>query len=186
MIRQNFRGKLFFVVAAAMLVTASVLVINSKRQKLSGEKQQTTKPQSTKDWLTSVPPVSSEVEELEIINARIVRAGTDAAGVAFEIRNNSHRGVMAVSIACGSSSISTDGLDYEENPTLAIQPYGTLTAEMNGELTPGTPIVIDAAIFEDGTEKGTEARLGMMHKIRAHQQARHKAQKRDSGERSAE
>jgi hypothetical protein len=92
MLNRNLKGRWFFIIAAVMLITASVFVIRGTRQQHSGEKQQPTKPQSTKDWLTSVPPASSEVEELEIINARIVRAGTDAAGVAFEIRNNPTKG----------------------------------------------------------------------------------------------
>jgi hypothetical protein len=180
MLNRNLKGRWFFIIAAVMLITASVFVIRGTRQQHSGEKQQPTKTQSTKDWLTSVPPVSSEVEELEIINARIMRAGTDAAGVAFEIRNNSHKGVTAVSITCGGPSISTDGLEDEDNPALAVQPYGTLTAEMNGELTPGSPISIDAAIFDDGTEKGSETTLLFLHKFRIREQARHRAEKKRS------
>ena len=119
----------------------------------------------------------SKVKDLEIINARIVRAGSDAPGVAFEIRNNSHRAVMAVSITCGGPSITKDGLDDEEHPTVIIEPYGTLTAEMNDELTRDAPIVISAATFEDGTEEGAESSLKRMHAMRAHERARRKAEK---------
>jgi hypothetical protein len=184
MINLNSKGKWFFVIAALMLMTASILVFNSKRQEiLSGTPQQPKKPHKN-DWLTSVPPISSEVKDLEIINARIVMAGTEPRGVAFEIQNKSNRGVMAVSITCGGPRIAKDGLEDEENPTVIIEPYGTLAAEMNSELTPGAPIVIDAAMFEDGTEEGDKTTLAFEHKIRAREQARHKAEKKQAAERS--
>lgn len=177
MINRNSKGTWFLVVAAVMLVAASVIVFTGKRQpNLSGTQQQPKRP-PPRDWLTSVPPVSSKVKDLEIINARIVRPGTDAAGVAFEIRNNSPRGVMAISITSGGPSISKDGLSDEDNPTVIIEPYGTLTAEMNGELTPGAPIEVISAAFEDGAEEGDETSLKFMHKIRVRERARHKAEK---------
>ena len=172
MINRNSKGKWFFLAAAVVAVIAlvvTVVVLSAKRQE--------PKQQHPKDWLSSIPPVRSKVKDLEIINARILRAGSDAPGVAFEIRNNSNRAVMAVSITCGGPSISKDGLEDEENPTVIIEPYGTLTAEMNDELTRDAPIVIDAATFEDGTEEGSELSLKFMRKIRARERARHKAEK---------
>ncbi|MGI8734697.1 MAG: hypothetical protein ACR2LM_15495 [Pyrinomonadaceae bacterium] len=172
MINRNSKGKWPFLVAAVMAVTAllvSVVVFSAKRQE--------PKQQHPKDWLSSIPRTMSKVKDLEIINARIVRPSTDAPGVAFEIRNNSNRAVMAVHITSGESGISKDGNEDEENPTVIIEPYGTLTAEMNDELTRDAPIVIDAATFADGTEEGDETTLKFMHKIRVRERARHRAEK---------
>lgn len=169
---RNSNGKWFFLVAAVMVMTAlvvSVVVFSAKRQE--------PKQRHRMDWLSSVPPVMSKVKDLEIINARIVRPGTDAAGVAFEIRNKSYRGVMAVSITSGGPSISKDGLEDEDNPVVIIEPYGTLTAEMSGELTPGAPIEVISATFEDGAEEGDETSLKFMRKIRVRERARHKGEK---------
>lgn len=172
MINRNSKRRWFFLVGAAMAVTAlvvSVVVFSAKREE--------PKQQHPKDWLSSIPPVMSQVKDLEIINPRIVRAGSDAPGVAFEIRNNSNRAVMAVSITSGQSGISQDGLEDEDNPTVLIEPYGTLTAEMNDELTRDAPIVISSATFQDGSEAGSESSVRLMQKLRARDRARHKAEK---------
>lgn len=153
-------------------MVVSVVVFSAKRQE--------PKQQHRMDWLSAVPPVISKVKDLEIIHARIVRLGTDAAGVAFAIRNKSPRGVMAVDITCGQGGISKDGLEDEDNPIVIIEPYGTLTAEMRGELTRDAPIVISAATFEDGTEEGDETSLKFMRKIRVRERARHKPRSKDS------
>lgn len=166
------RRNRLFLFAAVMLVTASVIsaaVFSAIRQQ--------PKTQHPKQWLTSTPPVSSKVKDLEIINERIVRPNTDIPGVAFEIRNNSGRAVMAIEIKCGSAGISKDGLEDEQTPTVIIEPYGTLTAEMNDELTPGAPIVISAATFEDGTEEGDDASVKFMQRLRARERARHRAER---------
>ena len=52
------------------------------------------------------------------------RARKRPTGVAFEILNKSDRAVMAVSITCGGPSITKDGLDDEDHPTVVIEPHG--------------------------------------------------------------
>jgi hypothetical protein len=161
------KRKLFFLIAAVMVVSAlvvSVAVFSAKKQ----EKKQL----HPKDWLSSIPPIKSQVKDLEIINARIVRAGSEVPGVAFEIRNNSNRAVMAVDITCGLAGMMSNGLGDDEHPIVVIQPYGMLTAEMNDELSPGLPIVLGGATFEDGTEEGTESSLKAMHGAREHKKAK--------------
>jgi hypothetical protein len=173
MINQFLKRKSVLLFAAAILVTACVIggaVISARRQ-------QPKKQLHPKDWLVSIPPVSSKIRDLEIINARIVGPGSDMPGVAFEIRNNLDRAVMAVSITCGGPSITKDGLDDEDHPIVVIEPHGVLTAEMNDELTPDAPIVISAATFDDGTEEGSESSLKLMRAMRAHERARRKSQK---------
>lgn len=161
---------IFFVVV--VLVTISVIGVA-----VIGAKRQQPKTRHPKEWLASVPPVSSKVKDLEIVNARIVRPGSDTPGVAFEILNKSDRAVMAVSITCGGPSITKDGLDDEDHPIVVIEPHGVLTAEMNDELTPGAPIVISAATFQDQTEEGSESSLKLMRAMRAHERARLKSQR---------
>jgi hypothetical protein len=171
MTNQKPKGKPLFLFIAAVLVSASVVgavVFSARRQEPK---------QHRKEWLTSVPLVLSKVKDLEIVNARIVRPNTDVPGVAFEIRNNSNRAVMAVRITSGESGISKDGLEDEDNPIVIIEPYGTLTAEMNDELTRNAPIMISSATFADGTEEGSEFSVELMRKLRARDRARHKAEK---------
>jgi hypothetical protein len=146
----------------------SVAVLSARRQ--SQQKQ-------PKDWLRSIPKVESKVENLQIINLRVVGTGTDTAGVAFEVLNNSEHGVMSIEISCGQHSIAQDGLQDEEKPTVIIKPYGTFPAEMSGELEPNKPLVITAAIFEDGKEEGVKDSLELMHKVRTRQRENIKARK---------
>jgi len=143
----------------------------------SARRQQPKTKAPQKEWLTSVPQLGSKVKNLEIINPRIVRQDTDFPGVAFEVWNNSNRAVMAIEISCGNGSIATDGLEDDQNPRVIIEQYGTLSAEMNGELTPGHPIVITAAIFDDNKEEGEKISLEFMHRHRARKRARLKDQK---------
>ena len=164
---RNAKRKWFFLLVVVILVTITVI----SGGVFSAKKQEPKTRQHPKEWLRTAPPVLSEIKDLEIINQRIIRPNTDAPGVAFEIRNNSSRGVMAVEISCGQGAIATDGLEDDENPKVIIEPYGTLSAEMNDELTPGEPMVITAAVFEDGTEEGQQSSLDLMHKIRLRQRA---------------
>lgn len=162
----------WFLLFAALLMTASIISVGV----YSARKQQPKTPHP-RDWLTSTPRMMSKVKDLEIINARIVRAGSDAPGVTFEIRNNSHRAVMAVDIMCGDAGMSKDGLGDEEHPTVVIEPYGTLTVEMNDEMSPGLPIVLSGATFEDGIEEGSDISLKAIHRGREHERARLKAER---------
>jgi hypothetical protein len=164
--------KSFFLPAAVIVVTAlliSVVVFSAVREE--------PKQEQPKDWLSSIPPVMSKVKDLEIINVRLIRAGSDTPGVAFEIRNNSDRAVMAVNITCGEAGISKDGLEDEDNPTVIIEPHGTLKAVMYDELTRDAPLVISSATFADGTEEGSESSVKLMQRLRARDRAKHKAQR---------
>jgi hypothetical protein len=178
MINRNSKRKLFIgligILAVALLI--SVVAFSAKRQRLMAPQQP--KP-PTKQWLnqSSLPTVRSKVKDLEIINQRIVRADTELPGVAFEILNKSDRPVMAIQIICGKGGISQDGLEDEAHPNVIIEPHGTLTAEMNGELTPGFPIVLQAATFQDGKEEGDAVSLDFLQRLRTRERARHKAER---------
>jgi len=166
--RVNRKWFLFF---AAFLLAASVISAG-----VYGARKQQSKPRA-RAWLTSTPPVISKVRNLEIINARIVRAGTDAAAVAFEIRNNFNLAVMAVDIMCAGAGMTRDGLSDEEHPIVVIEPHSTLAVEMNDELSPGLPIVLSGATFQDGTEEGTKTSLDAIHRARVHERERLKSQR---------
>ena len=127
------------------------------------------------DSSISIRPVGSKVKDLEIINERIVRQNTDIPGIAFEVLNKSNRNVMAIHISCGDASISKDGLEDEEAPTVVIEPHRTLSAEMT-DLGRG-PIVITSATFQDGSEEGDPASVDLMQRLRARGRAQRKAER---------
>lgn len=167
----GIRKRTVFVVSA---ISISVLVVSVA---VLSARWQSPKNKRLKDWLSSVPQSGTKVKNLEIINPRVVRQDTDTPGVAFEVWNRSNRAVMAIEISCGKGSIAKDGLEDDENPTVVIEPYGTLPVEMSGELDPGNPIVITAAIFNDNKEEGEKSSLDLMHKVRERQRALLKAKK---------
>jgi hypothetical protein len=167
------RALLFMLGLLGVSCVVSVAVLSARRQSQS---------QQPKDWLRSIPKVESKVKNLQIINPRIVRADTVAPGVEFEVLNNSDKAVMAIEISCGQGGIAKDGLEDEENPTVIITPYGTLRAEMSGELEPDKALVITAAVFDDGKEEGVRSSLELMHKIRIREREKIKARKAQRGE----
>ena len=169
----RLRKRILFVVSAILIAIfiVSVAVLSARWQSPKNKK--------LKEWLSSVPPSGTKVKDLEIINLRVVRQDTDMPGVAYEVWNRSNRAVMAIEISCGKGSIAKDGLEDDENPAVVIEPYGTLPVEMNGELDPGNPIVITAAIFNDNKEEGQKSSLDLMHKVRTRQRALLKANKQN-------
>lgn len=156
------RSSVLLAVALVFIASLTFGVYSAKKQQPASQQQNP----PTKEWLFSIPEVRSTVKELEIVNVRIVRSNTDMPAVAFDVLNKAGRPVMALRIACGNSAISQDGLEDEEHPKVIIEPYGTLNAEMAGELRPGVPIVITSATFQGGTEEGDSTSLEIMRKIR--------------------
>ena len=70
-----------------------------------------------------------------------------------------------------------DGLVDEQNPVVIIEPFGTLSAEMVGELKEGAPIVIKSAAFQDKKEEGDPLSLQMMRQVRQTDRARRAAER---------
>ena len=141
------------------------------------ERKQEPKTAHAKEWLAATPVVLSKVKDLEIVNLRMVRADAKTPGIAFEIKNNSNKSVMAYQVACGDSAISQDGLRDEQNPIVIVEPHGMYSVEWNDDLTPGIPIVLTAAVFDDGGEEGDKVALKRVLRMWTHERAKKKALK---------
>jgi hypothetical protein len=163
-----------------LVIAATALIASAVYSSRKAPPPQTHERKRTKDWLTSIPAVDSEVKDLEIINPRIIRLGTQVPAVEFEVRNKSNLAVMAIEITCGEAGLSKDGLGDPDHPIVIIPPHGTLTAEMNEELSPGLPIVITEATFEDGSERGRESSVTLMQKLRVRERSKRQAEKERS------
>jgi len=169
--RPTLKRRPLLILATIIITIFLAVAVPSARKQTPASRQD--KP--NKEWLFSIPPTRSKVKDLQIINTRIVRNGTDTTGVAFEILNNSPRPVMAIRIACGDRAISQDGLLYEGNPIVIIEPFGTLSAEMTGELKEGASIVIKSATFQDKKEEGDSLSLDIMRRMRETKRAQRAA-----------
>ena len=166
----TIRRLISILVVVGAVASILVSVVLSKRQETQRLK------------VKSVPPAYSKIKDLEVVSVKAVNEGTPAAGVAVEIRNNSHKEVMAVDLVCGEGAITKNGLTDEENPIVVIKPYGTTTIEMTfGEMSFGAPLVVSAVTYADGTEEGDEQSLRIMHKMRDRDRAKLRAEKAAGG-----
>ena len=134
--------------------------------------------------VTELPPLKSHVPRLSIAGVSLKTVGTSAPIAVVEISNNSPLAVMAVEISTknegDSGAVNTDGLTDPENPIVVIKPWGTTTLEMSfTQMIPDAPLVISAAIFEDGAEEGDKWSLDAMKRSRA----KHLQQIKDAGRR---
>jgi hypothetical protein len=155
------RKWLLLVPIVAIATGITVGVFSAKRQVSKQQKR-----------VTELPEVKSHVPRLKVVGVSIKDPGTPAARAVVEIFNNSLLAVMAVEISTknrgDSGAVNIDGLTDPGNPIVVIEPWGRTTLEMNfGEMIPDAPLVISAAIFEDGTEEGDKWSLDAMKGSRA-------------------
>jgi hypothetical protein len=154
-------GRIVFLAAAIAAIAGalSIGVLSKSHQ----QKQRT----------HTLPEIYSKIKNLEVIKATIIDADTPAARVQIEIWNHSSQAVMAVDVVAGESAITKNGLTDEEHPLVVIEAYETTTIEMPlGNIDPGTPLVVSAVTYADGTEEGEAESLKIMHLTRARDKAR--------------
>jgi len=178
--RIRIRKWIFLSVITLIAVSLiSVGVFSAKRQQPNKQEQQQPR-------VTSMPPVLSQVKNLEIVRTWIEDPGTPHAGAAVEVRNNSNLAVMAIDLVSGDGGVTTNGLTDEEHPIVVIVPHGTTKLFMNfGSMTFGAPLIVAAVTYADGSEEGDEASLKTMHRARAHDKAQIKAEKEQRSKKGA-
>lgn len=152
-----------------LLLIAIVAISSGITVGVFSAKRQTSNPQQKR--VTELPQVISHVPRLNVAGVSVKYSETTAPIAVVEIRNNSHLAVMAVEISTknggDSGSVGVDGLTDPENKIVVIKPWGTTTMEMGfGEMIPDAPLVISAAVFEDGTEEGDKWSLESMKSFR--------------------
>jgi hypothetical protein len=163
------RRLLFLGLATLVTATIAGAVVSSKVQQ-------------PKPRVITMPRVFSKVKNLEVVNATIINPDTPYVGVRVEIRNNFYLAVMAVDVVAGEGGITRNGLHDEEHPIVVIEPYGMTTVDITfSEMTPGAPLVVNAATYADGKEEGESASLELMHKVREEDRLRIKAAREKGG-----
>ena len=125
-----------------------------------------------------LPQIVSRIENIEVLGARITRPGGANAAVAIELRNNSDKPIIAITVESGddndASGINANGFqEGDAPPTIVLEPRGTIVIVMPlSNVRPGTPIRVGGVMYADGTEEGDEITLGTMRRQRAHYRAR--------------
>lgn len=117
-----------------------------------------------------LPRIVSSVRSLEVVRANL--EGQDT--LAIEIRNNSDKPIIAVSVESGSdrdaSGVSRAGFrDGGGPPVVILEPQGTLTVHMPlSYVRPNAPVRVSSVIYADGSGEGDEASLGTLRRQREH------------------
>ena len=143
------------IVAIALVSIATLMIV-------ANPKLRNSKTQQEKKTVTVVPKVISRVKNLEIISTSLKAEGEPGAALAIEIRNNSDRPIIAITIESGdekdASGVSTDGFKGgDEPPNVILPPHGTITMEIEvSNLLPGKPLKVAGVMYLDGTDDGEE------------------------------
>lgn len=143
-------------IVAIALVSMATLMIVANPNLRNSKIQQDKKP------VTVVPKVISKVKDLEVISTSLKAEGEPGAALVIEIRNNSDRPIIAITIESGdekdASGVSTDGFKGgDEPPTVILAPHSTIKMEMGVDnLLPNKPLKVAGVMYLDGSDDGEE------------------------------
>ena len=132
------------------------------------------------------PKVVSKIKNLEVVSVTVEREGEPDATLAIVIRNNSARGVVALSVESGDgkdfSGISTTGFgDGDETPSIILEPYATIKMEMLlGNLLPGKPLKVSGVMYADEATEGEDTAKERLRSYKERAKERATARKGDS------
>jgi hypothetical protein len=161
-----------------LVVGTLALIVASVAGALAGKKMGRQRPAPIRNQLKTLPPVSSKIPNIEVLNASLKWPEQSDAEATVEVRNNSYRDITAITLTCGEGGVMTNGLVDPDNPHVVIPAYGTKTLEMNlSEMTPGCSLMVSGVTYGDGGEEGLPETLASMHSIRARDKAEQEAKK---------
>lgn len=164
------KGRLFLVLTALLVLGASIASVVAT----GGETH--VRQQENRPVPDSLPPVISQVKEVEVISATIEKQGQPEAVAAILVRNNSDKAVMAVALESGDknnfSGLNLYGYQDSETPTTIIKPKSSMTIHWAlKEILPDAPLRIAGAVYADGTEDGEATTLQTIRSQRARSRA---------------
>jgi hypothetical protein len=131
-----------------------------------------------------LPKVISKVKNLEVVGVSVRREDEPTAVLAVEIRNNSDKPVVAVTLESGdeqhASGIDINGDTGDAPPETVIEPGGVRTVELPlSDIRENNLVKVGGAIFADGSEDGDAVTLRSMHEHQKSDKA--KSAKRKGG-----
>lgn len=120
--------------------------------------------------VTKMPEIVSKIDTLEILTARTENEGKAEASAVLELRNNSNKSIIAVTIESGDEKNSagiteSNILDGDGPPVELVKPFDTYTLRMSfGSMLPGLPVRISGVLYADGSADGEKATVEMMQR----------------------
>jgi hypothetical protein len=169
--------KSLFALGVIILVSASVLgIVIGTRSVKRGQIQRG-------PVTDTLPPVSSKVKGLEVVNAGIKHQGDPGAEAFLVIKNKSDVGVTAYMVTSGDFTTGEDGGLSMDEPVVVIEPHGKTTLSFPlSNLEKDVPLVLTGAFYADGSEDGLPTILKWMHEDRAWEKAKRDAKKGGSNQ----
>ncbi|HYY94827.1 MAG TPA: hypothetical protein VE713_09940 [Pyrinomonadaceae bacterium] len=169
--------KSLFALGVIILVSASVLGIAMGTRSVK-------RGQIQREPVTdTLPPVSSKVKGLEVVNAGIKHQGEPGAEAFLVIKNKSDVGVTAYTVTFGDASVGKDGGLSTDEPVVIIEPHGKTTLSFPlSNLEKGVPIVVTGVFYADGSEEGLPIILKWMHDDRVQEKEKRDAKKGGSNQ----
>lgn len=166
--KRNFKHALSLV--AVILIAATALAF-AQMSRVTSSRQETKR-------VTKLPQITSRVKNIEVVSARVERESEPTAAVVIEIKNNTDKPVIAVTLESGNGKdaygVTTNGFrEGDEPPLVVMEPHGSIAVEMPlSNLTPGEPIKVGGVIYADGTEEGDDVTLKTMRSQKEHYKAK--------------
>lgn len=138
---------IFLLIVAASATALQAYKANNRRQQATAKKNR----------LRTVPQLRSVVAQMEIVSASIEGNPNDSgAMLVVTVRNNSNQGVTSYRLVSGDFATGSEGGVESDPPKVVVPEHGTDTLTIPiGNMVEGEPLVVSAAVFEDGTEVGT-------------------------------
>lgn len=163
------------VVGLLLLISASVVGVITKMRIDATRKQidATRKQQDEQSVTTTLPPIISQVRNLEVVSASI--ESVDGAGreAVIVVKNNTDKGIEALAIKSGTYMVTEDNGLSTDNPDTIIEPFATHRIEIPVEnLSTKDPIIIAGVFYKDKTEDGQTDVLKKMHGNRDREKAK--------------
>lgn len=139
----------------ALLAVATLMIVASPKLRNAGKQQE--------DGQTAqLPKIISKVKDVEVVNITLDERDAATPTLVIEIRNNSVKPIVAISVESGdendSSGVGTDSFTGgDELPSIILPPQGTITMRMPvASLLPGKPLKVSAVMYADGTDDGED------------------------------
>jgi hypothetical protein len=110
---------------------------------------------------------------MEITDTKIAYADTDSPEAAIEIKNNTDKPVIAITIESGdninTSGTTFSGFRYNQPPTIICQPYEIYKMKMPiGYGQKGFPLRVSGVMYADGTGEGETTSLKRIRMQKEH------------------
>jgi hypothetical protein len=179
MVNSKRRGYVWFILMVVVIGVFGLATVAKPGfgQTLTAPRAKVQKPSPPKVTDT-LPPVVSKIADITVLSAKIENQGKEDASVAIELRNETSKAVTGVTLTFGEVSIGKDGGIFSDVPSTMIEPHGTLTIRFAvSNLEKDVPIYVAAVVYADGSEKGEDVVLELMHQQRNAEKLKRDAKK---------